>query len=104
MGRFVVQKDYPNMIRAFHAATGGADGAARSACLLLAGTGPLESEMRDLAGKLGVGDRVRFLGVRSDAPALLNSADAASMTPGPPPVTIRNPRCTRNRASRAMSA
>ena len=35
----------------------------------------MESEIRSLAATLGVADRVRLLGVRSDAPALMNAAD-----------------------------
>src|ERR1043165_3550963 len=38
--------------------------------LLLAGTGPLQDKMRKLAGRLGIADRVRFLGLRRDVPVL----------------------------------
>lgn len=44
--------------------------------LLLVGTGPLESEIRDLAKELHIDDLVRFLGDRSDVPELLLTADA----------------------------
>ena len=47
-------------------------------CLLIAGGGPLEAELRQLAERLGVGARVRFLGVLppADLPAVYGAADA----------------------------
>jgi glycosyltransferase involved in cell wall biosynthesis len=44
--------------------------------IVLAGTGEMESELRDLARELGLGDRVRFLGFRTDAPRLFRAMDA----------------------------
>jgi len=41
----------------------------------IAGEGPLESDLRALAARLGVADRVRFLGWRTDRGALLRAAD-----------------------------
>jgi glycosyltransferase involved in cell wall biosynthesis len=41
----------------------------------LAGDGPLESELASLAKELGIADRVRFLGWRTDRGALLRAAD-----------------------------
>ena len=41
----------------------------------LAGDGPLEDELKALAVRLGVSDRVRFLGWRTDRGALLRAAD-----------------------------
>lgn len=57
-----------------------------SALLWLVGTGPLESELRQLAAQLGVADRVRFWGDVPDAdlPALLHACDVflfPSITP-----------------------
>ena len=72
VGRFRVQKDYPNMLRAFAAAS--ADQPDRSV-LLIAGSGPTEAEARQLAESLKLNDRARFLGIRSDVPALMNMAD-----------------------------
>jgi glycosyltransferase involved in cell wall biosynthesis len=46
------------------------------AYLWIAGTGPLEAELKALAQSLGVSDRVRFLGWRNDAAALYRTADA----------------------------
>ena len=41
----------------------------------IAGDGPLEADLKALAAKLGVADRARFLGWRSDRGALLRAAD-----------------------------
>jgi glycosyltransferase involved in cell wall biosynthesis len=45
------------------------------AYLWIAGAGSLEHELKALAQRLGVSDRVRFLGWRSDASALYRTAD-----------------------------
>jgi glycosyltransferase involved in cell wall biosynthesis len=45
------------------------------AWLWIAGSGPLESELKRLAADLGVADRVRWLGWRTDADALYRTAD-----------------------------
>ncbi len=45
------------------------------AWLWVAGSGPLEGELRALAERLGVADRVRWLGWRDDASALYRAAD-----------------------------
>lgn len=47
-----------------------------SAYLLLAGSGPLESTIKNLATTLGIDSRVRFLGFRRDVAELLIAADA----------------------------
>jgi len=44
-------------------------------CLLLAGDGPDARELESLAHKLGVADRVRFLGWRTDIADLMATAD-----------------------------
>ncbi|MBX9588193.1 MAG: glycosyltransferase [Hyphomonadaceae bacterium] len=41
----------------------------------LAGDGPLEADLKAMADRLGVADRVRFLGWRTDRAALLRAAD-----------------------------
>ena len=43
----------------------------------IAGDGPLEGELKALAARLGVADRVRFLGWRSDRGALLGPPTSA---------------------------
>ena len=70
MGRFHEQKDYPNMIRAFAASD-----PKHESVLMLAGAGETQDDARKLVDSMGLADRVRFLGVRSDTPALLNMAD-----------------------------
>ena len=44
--------------------------------LFIAGVGPLAAELRAQAAGLGVGERVRFLGERTDVPRLLGGFDA----------------------------
>lgn len=48
--------------------------------LLLAGEGPLKEEMRLLAEKLGVAEKVSFLGNRADVPELLKTADVVVLS------------------------
>lgn len=48
----------------------------RSVQLLVAGDGPLERELRDQSERLGISDRVRFLGRRDDVTALMLCSDA----------------------------
>ncbi len=43
--------------------------------LILVGDGPLRKECEDLVRKLGLLDRVKFLGLRSDVPSLLKTVD-----------------------------
>lgn len=45
------------------------------AYLWIAGVGPLEAKLKGMAEALGVSDRVRFLGWRTDASALYRTAD-----------------------------
>jgi glycosyltransferase involved in cell wall biosynthesis len=45
------------------------------AYLWIAGSGPLEADLKRLAEDLGVAPRVRFLGWRDDAPSLYRTAD-----------------------------
>ena len=45
------------------------------AWLWIAGVGPLEAKLRAMAQALGVAERVRFLGWRTDASALYRTAD-----------------------------
>lgn len=45
-------------------------------CLAFAGNGPLLNDMQQLAKKLGVEDKVRFLGFRKDIPTLMSVAAA----------------------------
>jgi glycosyltransferase involved in cell wall biosynthesis len=49
------------------------------ATFAIAGTGPLGPSLEELAEELGLGDRVRFLGYRSDVPQLLAVADVFAL-------------------------
>lgn len=74
VGRIAPSKDYPNLLRAFALACAEFP----NARLWIAGeAGPAEnSAMRVLATELGIGQAVRWLGLRRDLPALLDLADA----------------------------
>ena len=69
-GRLMWKKDHATLLRAFATLSG--------ATLLLAGDGPLEGELRALAGELNVD--ARFLGRREDMPDLMNAADGFAMS------------------------
>jgi glycosyltransferase involved in cell wall biosynthesis len=72
-GRIAPAKDYPNLLRAFAKVEQG-----RSDTLLwIAGGGSEEAreELESLANDLGVGEKVHFLGLQRDMPALLDAAD-----------------------------
>lgn len=71
VGRLVEQKDYPNQLRALALA-------ARRASLrmIVAGAGPLLAPLGELARRLGIADRVSWLGERGDVPTLLRCVDA----------------------------
>lgn len=71
VGRLWKQKDYPNLLRAF------AELLPASALpqLVIVGDGPLRAELAALADSLNVANRVIFLGVRHDVPALMAACD-----------------------------
>ncbi|MDT0619871.1 glycosyltransferase [Salinisphaera sp. P385] len=71
MGRLWEQKDYPNLL---HALAGLGAGPVPPT-LVIVGDGPLRDELGARADSLGVADRVRFLGVRHDVPALMSACD-----------------------------
>jgi glycosyltransferase involved in cell wall biosynthesis len=71
VGRLVEQKDYPTQLRAFASMS-----ARVPVRMVVAGAGPLESELRGLASQLGIADRVCWLGERRDVWAILRSLDA----------------------------
>jgi len=70
VGSLLPAKDYPTLLRAF----AGLD--QPSAHLVVVGEGPLRPDLEAEARRLGVQDRVRFLGLRGDVPRLLGMADA----------------------------
>lgn len=72
VGRLEEQKDYPNLLVAFsrvlkHRPDG---------LLHVVGQGQLRESLEATVRRLGLGKRVRFLGLRTDIPALLAAADA----------------------------
>jgi glycosyltransferase involved in cell wall biosynthesis len=71
VGRFAPVKNYAGMLHAV------ARAAARAPALRLAilGSGPLEADARAEAARLGIAERVRFLGFRRDVAACLLAAD-----------------------------
>ena len=72
VGRLEPAKDYPTLLRAFaHLRS-----ASPQPLLLIAGHGALADTLRDMAARLEIAERVRFLGLRNDVPALMNAADA----------------------------
>lgn len=75
-GRFVPQKNFPLLIRAF------ARIAARvpDAHVLLVGTGAVESRLRALVASLGIYERVRFLPWTDSFPSLLKSVDIYALS------------------------
>lgn len=73
VGRLVEQKDYPTQLRALALA------ALRSTVklrMIVAGAGPLAGELRVLAAKLGISDRISWLGERRDVWTVLRALDA----------------------------
>jgi glycosyltransferase involved in cell wall biosynthesis len=76
LGRFETAKDYPNMLRGFAQVRQQVP----EAMLLLAGRGSLQGELETLAQSLGIGGRVRFLGMRQDVPELMSAADGYVMS------------------------
>jgi glycosyltransferase involved in cell wall biosynthesis len=69
VGRLDVQKDYPTLLRAFAALPG-------DDVVWLVGEGPDRASLEAAAVAADVGDRVRFLGARSDVADLMAAADA----------------------------
>ena len=74
VGRLAPAKDYPTLLRAFVRICSVHPGAQ----LWIAGQGIASAlaELEDLAKRLGVEPRTRFLGLRRDLPALFDAADA----------------------------
>jgi len=68
-GRLEPVKDYPTLLTALA-------GMPAPVRLLVAGSGPLEPMLRDLAATLGISNRVRFLGFQPDLRRWMQAADA----------------------------
>ncbi len=71
VGRLVPVKDHRTLLEAFRRVVD----AHPASSLVMVGDGPLRGELVHLAGTLGIGERVRFLGERQDIPALLRAFD-----------------------------
>lgn len=76
VGRLAWEKDHETALRAWALV-----GRSRAgAILLVVGEGPRRAPLERLARELGIADVVRFIGQRSDVPALLTAADVVIHT------------------------
>jgi glycosyltransferase involved in cell wall biosynthesis len=76
VARFHPVKDQATLLRAFHQlALGHPD-----VDLLLVGDGPLRGGLEQLSQQLHIKDRVHFLGVRKDVPAILHASEVFVLT------------------------
>ena len=71
MGRLHKVKNYPLMLKAFKAASDKYS----DIRLTIAGSGPLESELKELTEQLGIKEKVVFLGNVKNVPSLLHKMD-----------------------------
>lgn len=71
VGRLEVEKDYPNLLRAFSMLATDT----RDARLAIIGAGKLHGELIALAGQMGIEERVHFMGLRGDVEAWMSAAD-----------------------------
>lgn len=71
VGSLTLQKDYPNMLKAFSMIRAKVP----NVVLVIAGIGLLESELKELSRKLDLSDAIHFLGLRNDINILMNMAD-----------------------------
>lgn len=71
VGRFALQKNHRFLIEVFHALSE----LEPQAQLVLAGEGELVDDVLEQVDRLGLEDRVHYLGVRQDIPALMNAFD-----------------------------
>lgn len=74
VGRLERPKGYPVLLRALASLGDG------GRVLLVCGQGTLRQALEDQADGLGLADRVRFLGLRSDVPALMSAADGFALS------------------------
>ena len=76
IGRLHSIKDPTTLVRGFAPVAAARD----DTDLLLVGDGPLRSDLESLAESLGIKNRVRFLGIRSDVPDILRAVDLFALT------------------------
>ncbi len=74
VGRLVLQKDYPTLLRAVRRL------AKKKSKVLIAGGGPLGPQLREMTTALEIDASVRFLGTDQDVLDLYNAADAFVMS------------------------
>ena len=72
VGRLMAAKGVDVLLEALNQTSGDVVG-------VIAGYGPLETELRQKAQELGLGERARFLGMRRDVPDLMCAADCLAM-------------------------
>jgi glycosyltransferase involved in cell wall biosynthesis len=71
VARLEAQKNHRLLLSAFNTVAGRCP----AARLLIAGDGSLRSDLEQLAVRLGLSERVRFLGERTDIPEILHASD-----------------------------
>lgn len=76
VGRLTAQKDHPTFLGAAAVVAE----RRRDVDFLVVGEGPLRGELESFAQTLGLGERVRFTGLRHDVPALLQGVDVLALT------------------------
>jgi len=76
VGRLVIQKNFTLFLKVAARVVAGNP----SVFFVIAGTGPLESQLHAEAEKLGIAERVRFLGHVSDRVSLYHALDSLLMT------------------------
>jgi glycosyltransferase involved in cell wall biosynthesis len=76
VGRLAPQKDFPTFLRAAALVAQ----ARPDAAFLVVGEGPARPQLEALAHDLGIAERVRWLGLRHDVPAVLAGVDVAVLT------------------------
>ena len=72
VGRLDAAKDYPNLLHAFSELSN----INPDVRLIVAGDGPMKSDLESLMQHLGIEERVSLLGLRQDMPALYAASDA----------------------------
>lgn len=76
VGNFTAKKDHATLLSAFRLIRAEYP----DARLVLVGSGPLESELRAAADRLGIAERVSFVGSRTDVPHLLPAFDVFALS------------------------
>ena len=80
VGNFTAKKDQATLVRAVAELRGAGPGRGGDPVLVLVGLGPLEDELRALARRLGIAERVVFAGSRDDVFALLPALDVFALS------------------------